>query len=242
MRYELTTWNDKPAITVRLNHEEAREYYALDPGALAWVDESEPDGFELQIVFYPYREHAEQVDQHGRATAEDYEQVLFSLEGIDRAAYLDMMDAASRTTADAIRRWDRKDIHHLVELLAVLDDLSNRIDRQAEDYVTMSNLPSAPIPPGVDTAYPVWALDAKGMALVGEGADEVEPIKEVAAYCAELRRREKGIPTRCHKCGHSWLYRGRSLFRTTCPACHVTVYLSKCEISHTELADLKRDR
>ena len=46
----------------------------------------------------------------------------------------------------------------------------------------------------------------------------------------EHARRMKGIPLRCHKCGHIWTYRGRSHYRTTCPACHITVYLDKCKI------------
>ena len=38
------------------------------------------------------------------------------------------------------------------------------------------------------------------------------------------------IPLRCHKCGHTWEYTGRSNYRTTCPKCKITVYLDKCMI------------
>jgi len=69
------------------------------------------------------------------------------------------------------------------------------------------------------------------MALVGPGANEVESVEEVRAACEEHARRMRGIPLRCHKCAHIWTYRGRSHYRTTCPACHVTVYLDKCMIT-----------
>ena len=82
--------------------------------------------------------------------------------------------------------------------------------------------------------YPVWAVDKRGMALVGPGADEVESVEEVRAACEEQARRMRGIPLRCHKCGHIWMYRGRSHYRTTCPACHITVYLDKCKITRGE--------
>jgi uncharacterized protein (DUF983 family) len=74
------------------------------------------------------------------------------------------------------------------------------------------------------------------MALVGEGADEVESVEEVRAACEEHARRMQGIPLRCHKCGHTWMYRGGSQYRTTCPACHITVYVDKCEITLAEMA------
>jgi len=122
-----------------------------------------------------------------------------------------------------------------VELLTKLDEIVDRASWEVQDYVRADALPSAPIPEGVDTAYPVWAVDKQGMALVGPGADEVESVEEVRAACEEQARRVKGIPLRCHKCGHTWTYRGGSQYRTTCPACHITVYLDKCEISHGDL-------
>ncbi len=112
---------------------------------------------------------------------------------------------------------------------------ADRADRRADDYVRMDALPSAPIPEEVDTGYPVWAVDKRGQALVGEGADEVESIEEVRAWYEEHARRMKGIPLRCHKCGHTWTYRGGSQYRTTCPACHITAYIDKCEITQAEM-------
>jgi hypothetical protein len=173
---------------------------------------------------------------------DEYDEALFSLEGIGRAAYLEVLDRAARIIAREVRAWDTEDVARLVELLTKLDETADRADRRADDYVRMDALPSAPIPEEVDTSYPVWAVDKRGQALVGEGADEVESIEEVRAYCEEHARRMKGIPLRCHKCGHSWLYCGGSQHRTTCPACHVTVYIDKCEVSHGELRGAALDR
>jgi hypothetical protein len=256
MQHETTTWNGEPAIRVRLDYGEAREYLALDEEWIEVLDSltaSERDEATLELYLVPLREAAEYaVGTAGKPTEhlpsltaattirteDEYDEALFSLEGIDRAAYLEILDRAARIIAREVRAWDTEDVSRLVELLTKLDETTDRADRKAEDYVRMDSLPSAPIPEGVDTGYPVWAVDKRGMALVGPGADEVESVDEVRAACEEHARRMKGIPLRCHKCGHSWMYRGGSQYRTTCPACHITVYLDKCEISHAELAAL----
>jgi len=248
MRSETTTWNGEPAVCVRLDYDEAREYLALDEfriGVLDALTESDRKDLVLAIFLYPLREYVDSTFGE-RAVAieddppiwfeEDYDEALFSLEGIDRAAYLEVLDRAARIIAREVRAWDTEDVSRLVELLTKLDETADRADRKAEDYVRMDSLPSAPIPEGVDTAYPVWAVDKHGMALVGPGADEVESVEEVRAACEEQGRRMRGIPLRCHKCGHAWTYRGGSQYRTTCPACHITVYLDKCEITLAEIA------
>ena len=256
MQHETTTWNGEPAIRVRLDYDEAREYLALDEDAIARLDAltaSERDEMLMELWLAPLTECAEHmIGTEMDATEhlptipsaamvrveDDYDEALFALEGIDRAAYLEVLDRAARIIAREVRAWDTEDISELVGLLTKLDETTDRADRKAEDYVRMDSLPSAPIPEGVDTAYPVWAVDKQGQALVGPGADEVESVEEVRAYCEEHARRMQGIPLRCHKCGHTWMYRGGSQYRTTCPACHITVYLDKCEISHAELAAL----
>ena len=256
MEHETTTWNGEPAIRVRLDYDEAREYLALDEDAIAHLDsltESERGVLVQELRLVPLREVAEyaigtdgEPTEHlpslsaatTTRTEDDYDEALFALEGIDRAAYLEVLDRAARIIAREVRAWDTEDISELVGLLTRLDAIGDRADWSAEDYVRMDSLPSAPIPEGVDTAYPVWAVDKQGQALVGEGADEVESVEEVRAACEEHARRMKGIPLRCHKCGHTWMYRGGSQYRTTCPACHITVYIDKCEISHAELAAL----
>jgi len=254
MKHETTTWNGEPAIRVRLDYDDAREYLALDEDAIALLDAltaSERDEMLMELWLAPLTECAEHmigtemdatehlptIPSAAMVRVEDeYDEALFSLEGIDRAAYLEVLDRAARIIAREIRAWDTEDISELVELLTKLDEIVDRASWEVQDYVRADALPSAPIPEGVDTAYPVWAIDKQGMALVGEGADEVESIEEVRAYCEEHARRMKGIPLRCHKCGHTWMYRGGSQYRTTCPACHVTVYLDKCEITLAEMA------
>ncbi len=248
MRYEMTTRNGEPAIRVRLNYDEAREYLALDEEWIEVLDSltaNERKAATLELYLVPLREVAEYAvgtagkpTEHLSAlsaattiwTEDDYDEALYTLEGIDRAAYLHVLDRAARIVAREIRAWDTEDIYRLMELLTKLGEIVDRADWEVQDYVRMDWLPSAPIPEGVDTAYPVWAVDKRGMALVGPGADEVESVEEVRAACEEHARRMRGIPLRCHKCGHTWMYRGGSHYRTTCPACHVTVYLDKCMI------------
>lgn len=248
MKNETTTRSGEPAIVVRLDYDEAREYLALDRSRMRVLDaltESERKDLILGIFLYPLREAAESTygergveieDDQSIWYDEDYDEALFALEGIDRAAYLEVLDRAARIIAREVRAWDTEDISELVGLLTRLDAIGDRADRRAEDYVRMDALPSAPIPEGVDTSYPVWAVDKQGMALVGEGADEVESVEVVRAACEEHARRMKGILLRCHKCGHTWMYRGGSQYRTTCPACHITVYIDKCEIAPAGMA------
>ena len=256
MQHETTTWHGEPAIRVRLDYDEAREYLALDEDAIEVLDSltaSERDEMLLELYLVPLREVAEYAIGTGGEPTEhlpalsaattirmvdDYDESLFTLEALGWAEYLEILDRAARIIAREIRAWDTEDISELVELLTRLDEIVDRADGRVEvqDYVRMDALPSAPIPEGVDTAYPVWAVDKRGMALVGPGADEVESVEEVRAACEEHARRMKGIPLRCHKCSHTWMYRGGSYYRTTCPSCHVTVYLDKCEISLAEMA------
>ena len=251
MRTETSYWNGEPTICVRLDYDEAREYLALDEDAIALLDSltaSERKAMTLELYLVPLREIAEYAvgvagkpTEHLPAlsaattiwTEDDYDEALFALEALGWAEYLEVLDRAARIIAREVRAWDTEDVSRLVELLAKLDEIVDRADGRVEvqDYVRMDRLPSAPIPEGVDTAYPVWAVDKRGMALVGPGADEVESVEEVRAACEEQARRMRGIPLRCHKCGHIWTYRGGSQYRTTCPACHVTVYLDKCMIT-----------
>jgi hypothetical protein len=248
MKHETTTWNGEAAIRVRLDYDEAREFLALDEEWIEVLDSltaSERDEVTLELYLVPLREVAEYaVGVAGKPTErlpsltaatttwveDDYDEALFALEALGWTEYLVVLDRAARIIAREIRAWDTEDISELVELLTKLDEIVARAGREVEYYVRMDSLPSAPIPEGVDTTYPVWAVDKHGMALVGPGADEVESVEEVRAACEEQARRMRGIPLRCHKCGHTWMYRGGSHYRTTCPACHVTVYLDKCMI------------
>ncbi|WP_461366816.1 hypothetical protein [Candidatus Darwinibacter acetoxidans] len=151
---------------------------------------------------------------------------------------VEALDAYGRWLGEQVRAWKPSDsIEDLRDLIAEVHEVLGArnwisgVGLGEERYgIDMSDLPSAPIPVEV-VGYPVWAVDKRGMALVGPDADEIENIEVVRAICEEQSRRMQGIPLRCHKCGHIWMYRGRSHYRTTCPACHITVYLDKCKIT-----------
>ena len=152
---------------------------------------------------------------------------------------VEALDEYGRWLGEQVRAYDPRaepieDLRDLLvevhEVLGAVSRIAHQGDGEERYGIDMSDLPSAPIPEEV-VGYPVWAIDKQGMALVGPGANEVESVEEVRAACEEHARRMRGIPLRCHKCAHIWTYRGRSHYRTTCPACHVTVYLDKCMIT-----------
>ncbi len=63
MRHETTTGNGEPAICVRLDYEEAREYLALDEEAITLLDslaESERDEMLMERWLAPLTECAEE--------------------------------------------------------------------------------------------------------------------------------------------------------------------------------------
>jgi len=175
MRYEMTTRNGEPAIRVRLNYDEAREYLALDEEWIEVLDsltESERKAMTLELYLVPLREAAEYaIGTTGKPTdrlpaltaattawaEDDYHESLYSLEGIDRAAYLHVLDRAARIIAREIRAWDTEDIYRLMELLAKLGEIVDRAGREVEYYVRVESLPSAPIPEGSIRPIRVWA-------------------------------------------------------------------------------------
>jgi hypothetical protein len=93
--------------------------------------------------------------------------------------------------AARIKAWNKKDVS---DLLAMLEDLREAVEDSGDshdridNYVTMSALPSAPIPQDVDTSYPVWAMDADGDMLVGADAYD---IMSLADYRAERAERDE---------------------------------------------------
>ena len=69
-------------------------------------------------------------------------------------------------------------IEKLIEELAEIErGLSE--EQKLEDVVDMASLPSAPIPPDIDTSYPVWAMDTRGYCLVGSTADQIERVDSI---------------------------------------------------------------
>ena len=147
-------------------YDEAWEYLVLDADELAYLDSltaSERDEMIFELYLVPLREVAvyaigtdDMPTEHLPAlshastiwTEDDYDGALIALEGIDRAAYLEILNRAARIIAREIRAWDTEDISLLVDLLKKLDVIADRAGRKAEDYVRMDSLPSAPIPEG----------------------------------------------------------------------------------------------
>jgi hypothetical protein len=84
------------------------------------------------------------------------------------------------TISAQIAAWDLQDVRKLRDLLVELGAYRGELGYiNAGDYVDFSDLPSAPIPEDIDTAYPVWAMDVQGYALVGLGARDIEHIDKI---------------------------------------------------------------
>src|SRR5690554_21758 len=98
MQHETTTWNGEPAIRVRLDYGEAREFLALDEEWIEYLDSltaSERAAVTLELNLVPLCEVAEYAIgtageptehlpalSHATTTWEedDYDEALFSLE------------------------------------------------------------------------------------------------------------------------------------------------------------------
>ena len=192
-----------------------------------------PPGFEARGRISPLGEEIEKMQEFGNGFVPRYADYAQMID-----CTVEALDDYGRWLGEQVRAWKPsesiEDLRDLIievrEVLGAVNQIAGVGDGEERYGIDMSDLPSTPIPEEV-VGYPVWAIDKQGMALVGPGADEVESVEEVRAACEEHARRMRGIPLRCHKCAHIWTYRGRSHYRTTCPACHVTVYLDKCMIT-----------
>ena len=114
MQHETTTWNGELAIRVRLDYNEAREYFAPDEEWIEVLDSltaSERDAVILELYLIPMREVVEYaLGVDGKPTKhlpsltaattiwteDDYDEVLAALEDFDRAQYLEILDRATR--------------------------------------------------------------------------------------------------------------------------------------------------
>jgi hypothetical protein len=73
-------------------------------------------------------------------------------------------------------------------LLAELHTLE-RTQLYEYDILDFEELPTAQIPPDIDTDYPVWAMDIYGFCLVGEDAAAIEHLDEIRAWTAQASQR-----------------------------------------------------
>lgn len=73
-----------------------------------------------------------------------------------------------------IRTWDKENVIELKDAIEAVF----RMDENADQIIDMSDLPTEPIPDGLET-YPIWAMDKKGYCLVGDAADSIEHISDI---------------------------------------------------------------
>lgn len=82
--------------------------------------------------------------------------------------------------AEKIAAWDHERIEDLVEAIADLKWFCSKISAEPEAYLPMAELPSEELPPWsgkITTA--IWAVDKRGMALVGEEARQIMPLSRL---------------------------------------------------------------
>jgi len=147
MRYEMTTRNGEPAIRVRLNYDEMREYLALDEEWIEVLDSltaSERRAATLELYLVPLREVAEYAVGTAGKPTEHLPALrpqrrpgggrlrrgpLYS--GRDRPSRIPPCPRpAARIIAREIRAWDTEDIYRLMELLAKLGEIVDRAGRE----------------------------------------------------------------------------------------------------------------
>lgn len=84
----------------------------------------------------------------------------------------------------------------IVEMRRVLDAV-NQITHTGSDEtrygIDTTDLPSIPIPDGISTEYPIWAMDSNGNVLVGESLTDIESITSII-----LNGRYIGLGTTIH--------------------------------------------
>ncbi len=64
-------------------------------------------------------------------------------------------------------------------VLAAVNQITHAGSDETRYGIDMTDLPSVPIPDGIMTEYPIWAMDGCGNVLVGETADQIEKITSI---------------------------------------------------------------
>lgn len=110
----------------------------------------------------------------------------FAEQQIDRTQ--DALDRYGNWLGEQVRAWnpetdtisDLKDfLEEASDVLGAINEVA-RVGDSPERYgIVMADLPSAEIPKGIDTTWPVWALDRAGNVLVGDAADNETTIVEL---------------------------------------------------------------
>lgn len=99
------------------------------------------------------------------------------------------LQRSAEALAEKIRAWDTENVNDLLDMLTRLENTVARIDESGQpcdidNYIDLTDLPTAPMPDDVDTSFPVWAMDKQGRMLVGDTADQIETLDEYRDYRA----------------------------------------------------------
>ena len=108
---------------------------------------------------------------------DDYPGALVGLEAANRRLYLEYLREAARHLARQAHTWDRETLDDLIPILRELDEVCEALEVPPTRYVLLTDLPTAPLPPGSRTpANPIWVADRRGYALVGQDGADIEHI------------------------------------------------------------------
>jgi|11BtaG_2_1085332.scaffolds.fasta_scaffold05811_8 hypothetical protein len=201
--FDQEVWVFYDILTVK--HEVLRDvcHDLGDPDGKYWAD-----GCEL-FKYRPNRQYPRSVVATFETEAEAEHAYWLTL--LDYVTTTDNMplihwDASSAAACcgELIKDWDGEDVGVLRYWLRTLENVCEAGDLDQQGYVDMSDLGGAPIPDDVDTGYPVWAMDAHGEMLVGNGADDIEHVDQFRRlYCGGFKHHEDAV--RSHDLMGGWI-------------------------------------
>jgi len=100
----------------------------------------------------------------------------------------DALDRYGNWLAGNIRMYDpdadhvsvlRDLIVEMKRVLAVINRITHTESDETRYGIDTTDLPSIPIPDGISTEYPIWAMDSNGNVLVGESLTDIESITSI---------------------------------------------------------------
>jgi hypothetical protein len=107
------------------------------------------------------------------------------------AYHEDALDRYGNWLAGSIRLFDPQSDHigvlrdileEMRRVLAVVNQITHAGSDETRYGIDMTDLPSVPIPDGITTEYPIWAMDAHGNVLVGDVANQIVQITSIILY------------------------------------------------------------
>jgi hypothetical protein len=110
---------------------------------------------------------------------------------------LEDLDEYGYWLGEQVENWDMQDTLELKILMDEVKEVLGLVNQvaavgAAEDRygIRIDSLPSAAIPEGIDTSYPVWAMDTSGRMLIGEAMDNITTITDVVICQSDLLTEE----------------------------------------------------